>query len=145
MSVNTYFKALLGRYRDARCRNWEQPSAPHNEDVETVKEDIKQYLKESQIEVDSIMNQNRIQKKQNKNIGILIDDNLDRLDTIRRDEGPGLLSAIPRYEDLNYLLYKEYILFFILLVLGVITIYQFKTIRSEFQKLAYKRNYIYKV
>ena len=45
----------------------------------------------------------------------LIDDNLDRLDIIRRDEGPGLLSAIPRYEDLNYLLYKEYILFFILL------------------------------
>ena len=33
MSVNTYFKALLGRYRDARLQNWEQPSAPHNKDV----------------------------------------------------------------------------------------------------------------
>ena len=145
MSVNTYFKALLGRYRDARLQNWEQPSAPHNKDVETVKEDIEQYLKESKLDLNQLQHQNRIQQKQNNNTGILIDDSLDRLDHIRREEGPAILSAFPRYDDLNGLLYKEYFLFLILCILGIFTLYQFKKIRSEFQKLTYKRNYIYKV
>lgn len=145
MIVETKFNALLTRFNTASMAFWENPNFQTNQDLVTVKGKIKQYLKDRQLDLNQLQHQNKIQQQQNNNTGILIDDSLDRLDHIRREEGPAILSAFPRYDDLNGLLYKEYFLFLILCILGIFTLYQFKMIRSEFQKLIYKRNYIYKV
>lgn len=145
--VDSHFKALMGRYKDERLRAWEQEHTNEelNGNVKNLEEDIHNYLAERDMYSSKLMKENRDQKEINNITENAINELKDRLHDIRGNNLPAIESAFPRLDDLNMILYKEYVIFFLLFILAGASIYSYKTIHQFLSKINYKTKYIYKV
>lgn len=145
--VDSHFKALMGRYKDMRLHAWEQEHTNEelNEHVKKIESDIHKYLAERDMYASKLMKENRDQKKINGITENAINILKNRLQTIRGNDLPALESAFPRLDDVKMILYKEYVIFLLLFILTVISLYSYKTIHQFLSKINYKTKYIYKV
>ena len=145
--VDSHFKALLGRYKDIRLDAWEQDHKNEelNSNVKKIEDDIHNYLAERDMYSSKLMKENRDQKQINNITEESINVLKDRLQNIHGNDLPTLESAFPRLDDVNMILYKEYIIFFLLLILAGVSMYSYKTIHQFLSEINYKTKYIYKV
>lgn len=145
--VDSHFKALMGRYKDERLRAWEQEHTNEelNGNVKNVETELHNYLAERDMYASKLMKENRDQKQINNITENAINVLKDRLRDIHGNDAPVIESAFPRLDDLNMILYKEYVIFFLLFILAGVSIYSYKTIHQFLSKINYKTKYIYKI
>lgn len=145
--IDSHFKALMGRYKDARISAWEQGHTNEelNGNVKKIETDVHTYLAERDMYASKLMKENHDQKQINGITENTINTLKDRLQNIRGNDLPALESAFPRLDDVKMILYKEYVIFFLLFILVGVLMYSYKTIHQFLSKINYKTKYIYKV